>query len=117
MTAVWPLGQRTPMMRGVARRVVIEAIAVALAASAAFMVTAMVRLAIERQPVVSLAAPLRQGQRITAADLRVTYVIGSSPALPAADLRALVGQYAISPLNDGSLVTKADVSTEPIPVP
>jgi flagella basal body P-ring formation protein FlgA len=96
------------------RRVALEVIIVAVAA---FLVTAMVRVVLQRQAVVELSASLRQGQRITAADLRVTYVADPASALPAADLGSLVGQYAITQLNDGSLVTRADVSPQPIPIP
>lgn len=98
----------------VMRRVALEVLIVAVAA---FLVTAMVRVVLHRQAVVELSAGLRQGQRITAADLRVTYVADPASALPSADLGSLVGQYAITQLYDGSLVTRADVSPQPIPIP
>jgi flagella basal body P-ring formation protein FlgA len=113
MSAVRLLGQQTPAVY-VGRRLALEVIAVA---AAAFLMMAMARVVMERHAVVGLAAGLRQGQRITASDLRVEYVLGSSAGLPAADLGTLVGQYAITQLNDGSLVTRADVSPQPIPIP
>lgn len=113
MSAVRLLGQQTPAVH-VARRLALEVIVVAVAA---LLMAAMARVIVERHAVVALAAGLRQGQRITGADLRVEYVMGSSSGLPAADLGTLVGQYAITQLDDGSLVTRADLSPQPIPIP
>jgi flagella basal body P-ring formation protein FlgA len=101
----------------VTRRTALGVIAVAVALAVAMSAALMVRALSGRQAVVALATNLRQGQRITAADLRVTYIRGASEALPAAALSGLVGQYAITELNDGLLVTRADVSAQPIPVP
>jgi hypothetical protein len=101
----------------VTRRAMLGVIAIAVTLAVAMSATLMVRALAGRQAVVALAANVRQGQRITAADLRVTYVRGPSEALPAAALTGLVGQYAITQLNDGSLVIRADVSAQPIPVP
>jgi hypothetical protein len=113
MSAVRLVVQPAPALH-VMRRVALEVIIVAIAA---FLVTAMVRVVLQRQAVVELSASLRQGQRITVADLRVAYVANPASALPAADLGSLVGQYAITQLNDGSLVTREDVSPQPIPIP
>lgn len=67
----------------------------------------------------ALATTVQQGQRFTAADLRVTTVGGGAGqgAMPAANLSGLIGQYAVTGLAAGTLLTQADVTPRRIPVP
>jgi hypothetical protein len=91
------------------------ALAVALAALV-LCLAALLRIVAGEHAVVALTTTLHQGQRITAADLRATSA-GGGDALPAADIPDLVGQYAITELPAGTVLTRADLSSLRIPVP
>ena len=101
------------------RGAVVWLCAIAVTAAGALAISVLPRAATGERAVVTLAANLRQGERITAADLRVTEIRGGSAAsgLPAAAASGLIGQYAITVLAAGSVLTQADVSARHIPVP
>ncbi len=108
---------RSPRMAFVTRRAVVWLCALVIAATAAVTTVVVLRAVTGQQAVVTLATDLQQGQRITAADLRVAKVGMVAGALPATAASGLVGQYAITQLTTGSVLTQADVSARPIPVP
>lgn len=122
MSAVTMLCQediRSPRMAFVTRRAVVWVCVLVIAATAAVTTVVVLRAATGQQAVITLATNLQQGQRITAADLRVAKLGNSTVAgaLPATAASGLVGQYAITQLTTGSVLTQADVSARPIPVP
>jgi hypothetical protein len=119
MTMLYQEDIRSPRMAFVTRRAVVWVCALAIATVATVTTVIVLRAATAQQAVITVAANLQQGQRITAADLRVAKV-GSGTvagALPVTAVSGLVGQYAITQLTSGSVLTQADVSAQPIPVP
>jgi flagella basal body P-ring formation protein FlgA len=115
MAAVTLLCQEMRIAR-VPRRAVVWLFAAAIAAAATLATVLVFRAVSARPAVVALAVSLQQGQRITAADLRLASA-GAAGAVPAAELSGVVGQYAITQLTAGTVLTRADLSAAPIPVP
>ncbi len=68
-------------------------------------------------PVVVAAADVPEGQRLTAEDLTVTDVTVPSgvATVPGSDLDTLIGQRAVGPLEEGTLLAPGDVSGEQFP--
>jgi hypothetical protein len=122
MSAVTMLGQgdiRSARMANAPRRAVVWVCAIAIAATASVTIAVVMRAVAGQQGAITLATNLQQGQRITAAELRVADIGSGSVAgaLPAADVSDLVGQYAMTGLTAGSVLTRAEVSAQQIPIP
>jgi hypothetical protein len=69
-----------------------------------------------KHPVLAIEQPVQQGAQITAADIGVAHVStdpGISP-VPAAQENTVIGQRASIPLEPGTLLTRADLSSGPL---
>jgi SAF domain len=91
----------------------------ALMAVFAIGIAALVLSVSHAKPYLAVRKDIPIGQQITGDDLRTVYInsaAGLSP-IPASDLNSIVGQYAVTNLTAGTLLTPHELTKQAIPGP
>ncbi|MFJ6214191.1 SAF domain-containing protein [Streptomyces sp. NPDC092296] len=106
-------------LRGRRRRPAVLALSVALIAAGGLGGAALYNATGERIAVLALARDVPAGQTITSADLAIARIAGDPALHPldGADLDRAVGMRATNDLKRGSLLTKDDVTDQPVVQP